>query len=116
MKYENGVKDYSQTNPRPMFYAILLADFRRIALECGYALALHGSMMRDLDMIAVAWVETAVEPDVLVEKLCAAAATTMFEHLHPKKGDKPHGRICYTLSICKDWFIDLSVIPPRKDE
>ena len=109
-----GFKDYSETNPKASFYAVLYADFRKIAIECGYALAVHGSMARDMDLIAVAWTEEVVEPDILMEKLAEAAGATIFDNLYPKKGDKPHGRICYTLSIMGDWFIDLSVMPPQE--
>jgi hypothetical protein len=113
-KIMSKVKDYSKTNPKPQFYACLYPDLRQKALECGYALAIHGSMARDMDLIAVAWTDEALEPDVLMEKLLEAAAATIFKNLYPKKGDKPHGRICYTLCILGDWFIDLSVIPPMK--
>ena len=48
------VKDI-QTNPKPMFYACVLEGLRKIALKCGYALAVHGTCASDLDLIAVRW-------------------------------------------------------------
>lgn len=108
------VKDYSQTNPKPAFYACLYSDLRKAAYECGYALALHGSMARDMDIIAVAWTDEATAPDVVVDKILEACAGTIYTHLSGKKGEKPHGRLAYTITILGDWFIDLSVIPPRR--
>ena len=46
------VKDI-QTNPKPMFYVYVLEGLRKIALKCGYALAVHGTYASDLDLIAV---------------------------------------------------------------
>ena len=51
------VKDI-QTNPKPMFYACVLEGLRKIALKCGYALAVHGTCASDLDLIAVRWSDT----------------------------------------------------------
>ena len=42
------IKDIN-SNPKPMFYACVLEGLRRIAMECGYALAVHGSCASDLD-------------------------------------------------------------------
>lgn len=50
-------------------YASMLIPLRDLARECGYALALHGSMGRDLDLIAVPWVEDAIAPADLVERI-----------------------------------------------
>lgn len=49
-------------NSKPMFYACLLESLRKIAYENGYALAIHGSCARDLDLIAVRWNEVILLP------------------------------------------------------
>lgn len=41
--------------PRPHFYACILSELLKIAKEAGYNLVLHGSMNRDLDLIAFPW-------------------------------------------------------------
>lgn len=107
-------KDYSQTNPKATFYACLYPELRQIAIKHGYALAIHGSMARDLDLIAVAWTENPSHYEVMFEEMAKQIGGTIFELNAPhKEVSKPHGRICYTLSILGDWFIDLSIIPPR---
>lgn len=107
-------KDEINLNPKANFYAVLYQDFRKAALDCGYALALHGSMARDLDLIAVAWVPEAKPVEDLVTAISERIGKTAFTNYHLDTGsEKPHGRICYTLSISGDWFIDLSIISPK---
>lgn len=107
-------KDYSKTNPKASFYACLYPELRNIALEHGYALAIHGSMARDLDLIAVAWQEKTEFHGIMIDEMCKAIGGTLFKSLEPKLDEKPHGRIVYTLCILGDWFIDISVIPPNR--
>lgn len=108
-----GLKDYSETNPKPGFYACLYPELRKIAIECGYALGIHGSMGRDMDLIAVPWVEHPKPEEELVDRMCEAVGGTIYGPLYGKKGDKPHGRMTYTFSILGSWYIDLSVMPTR---
>lgn len=118
------MKDKSEitTNGRAVFYTVLWESFRKAALEHGYTLALHGSMASDMDIIAVAWVEDAKPVEDLVNAISECIGKTVWTSYHLKQhAPMPHGRITYTLSIMSDWYIDLSVIPPknhveRKDE
>ena len=110
-------KDKSEikTNGKAAFYAVLYADFRQVAIACGYALAVHGSMMNDMDLIAVAWTEEAVDYKVLVEKINEKIGETVWsKHNLSTRSEKPHGRIAYTLMIYGEYYIDLSIIPPKK--
>ncbi len=88
-----------------------LPDFEliwRIAREHGYSVGLHGSMKRDVDLIAVPWVDGASSWDVLM--------SAMEKGLNAKRisgpENKPHGRIACNLQI-DGWFkvIDLSIVP-----
>lgn len=101
---------------RAVFYAVLYSEFRKAAIECGYTLALHGSMAKDMDLIAVAWTEEATDPKVLVSKISDLIGDTVWRDHHLKRcfKGKPHGRIVYTLTIMGDWYLDLSMIPPKK--
>ena len=49
------------------YYTEILRPLRKQARSMGYALAVHGSMARDLDLVAVPWVESAADPIELVE-------------------------------------------------
>ncbi len=42
---------------KPGLYAIFYEHLKQIAHEYGYNLVLHGSMQRDLDLIAIPWIE-----------------------------------------------------------
>jgi hypothetical protein len=55
-----------------IYYLNLLPEIRKIAEAHGYAIGLHGSMMRDFDLIAAPWIEDASPAEVLVEKIRAA--------------------------------------------
>lgn len=106
-------KDQVKIEGKPVFYAILYNDMKKAALELGYALAMHGSMHTDMDLIAVAWVEDAKPIEDLVQAINNCIGHTVWaERNLTNKEIKPHGRITYTLSIMGDWFIDLSIIPP----
>lgn len=92
----------------------ILPAVREAARFQGYAIAVHGSLKRDIDLIAVAWTEAACAPDELVRVVMGAIGGVLGNCL--RLGDpkmKPHGRIAYTL--VHPGFageIDLSVIPP----
>lgn len=112
------MKDKSEVNTegRAVFYAVLYNRFRKAALECGYSLALHGSMAKDMDMIAVPWVEDAKTPDELVSAISDCIDGTVWKEHHLfDRHEKPHGRIAYTLSIMGDWNIDLSITTAAKN-
>jgi len=43
---------------RPAFYALCYQELQAIARDMGYNLLLHGSVDRDMDLVAVAWIDT----------------------------------------------------------
>jgi hypothetical protein len=50
---------------------------RQAARMHGYAIALHGSVSRDIDLIAIPWTETADSPDLLLQAICGAVAGSL---------------------------------------
>lgn len=42
---------------KPHIYAVILAPMQEIAKEHGYNLIVHGSMNRDLDLVAIQWID-----------------------------------------------------------
>lgn len=113
------MKDKSEVNVngKPAFYAMFYTRFREVALELGYALAIHGSLQNDMDLIAVAWTEDAVSSKELRDAINKCLDRTSWsDHNYTISGtNKPHGRISYTITIHSDYYIDLSVIPPNKE-
>lgn len=99
--------------PRPAAaYATMYPQLCEVARPLGYALALHGSLQRDMDLLAAPWVENAVSGDELARALCEAVDGVIVGD----GVDKPHGRHAWTI-IFQAWghgFIDLSIMPLRK--
>lgn len=107
-------KEQVITNGRAVFYTVLWPDFRRAALEKGWAVALHGSMASDMDMMAMPWTENARPVGELVQALSDCIDGTIWKDNHFKPHyNKPHKRIVYTVSIFSDFYIDLSVMDCR---
>lgn len=102
------------TNGRAVFYCVLWESFRKAGLNCGWALALHGSMASDMDMMAMPWTEDAKPVEELIKALSDCIDNTIWKdhHFIPFYG-KPHNRVVYTLSIFSDFYIDLSIIQPN---
>jgi len=92
----------------------VLPPIRAAALFKGYAVAVHGSLKRDIDLVAVAWTEQACPVDDLVHTIKGAVAGVLGNCItlgDPTK--KPHGRIAVTLiTPAHLGEIDLSIIPP----
>lgn len=110
-------------NPKPMVYACILENLRRIAANCGYALAVHGSLVRDLDLIAVRWNLNYEHPDYL----CKAFLEELSKYSFGEEIDrnfveitKPEIRYVnqyhYSIPIISDWYIDLTVIKGWEDK
>lgn len=116
-------------SPAP-FYACLYPALADIARSHGYALAIHGSMQRDLDFIAVPWTDEVSAPEVLAEAIQnhlgalsfrqrivadgipeAAADGVVEEHGGPSPRPKPHGRLAWSLHLDFGSYVDLSIFP-----
>lgn len=90
----------------------VLYVLRHTARRSGYAVAVHGSMARDLDVIAVPWAVGAVTPAELVERILTAIGGT-FTPGQENPIHKPHGRLAYAINLHPTgMYVDLSVIPP----
>jgi hypothetical protein len=92
-------------------YACFYRGFAEIARDHGYALAVHGSLARDLDLIAIPWVEDAKPIEDVLAAITSKYAVRMIEgHSGPEM--KPHGRIAYSLH-CEfgNVYFDISFMP-----
>lgn len=106
----------------PICYAVTYMRLAPVARELGYALTLHGSMRRDLDLVAIPWTKDAVGARVLAESLARECGGFMRPHeaddeFHRagKPGYKPHGRLGWVILLGGQPYIDLSVMPRRQD-
>jgi hypothetical protein len=102
-----------------IFYLSKLKAIREAAKACGYAVAIHGSMDRDFDLIAVPWVDGALSADELAEAVRAMVNgkihPTAIHHVdkieRPNPIDRPHGRRAWVIHLGMGPYIDLSVMP-----
>lgn len=106
-------------------YALLIPDLMKAGREVGYAVAVHGSMARDLDLIAVPWTNEAVNAERLVMHLMAAVDGRLRNGANKPEGSEewvrvpgsepaplPHGRLAWTIHIGHDgMYLDVSVMP-----
>lgn len=89
-------------------YVCMYQKLADIARKHGYALAIHGSVGRDFDLIAVPWVETAADPQTVVNDFVERFAVRAIETATIKE----HGRLVYTLSLgFGECFMDLGFTP-----
>lgn len=95
----------------PFYAAGLYPKLAEIFRSHGYALAVHGSVSTDFDLIAVPWVEEAGEPaDVIAECLSKFAFEKLGDQDRPTP--KPHSRCAYTLHLSfGDCRLDISFTP-----
>ncbi len=103
----------------------------KVARERGYALAIHGTVTADLDLIAIPWTPEAVPAEELRDALAKHIGACGYEDLikrtvkskklvkeilakGPVPGDptvKPHGRLAWNLHLDFGAKVDLSVMP-----
>lgn len=102
----------------PETYLRHIANIRKVARSFGYAICTHGSLSRDIDLVAVPWVENVEPPKRLAEAICNLVSGHFSQALKPGyseegcPGRKPHGRLCWCINVGNGVYFDLSVIPP----
>ena len=93
-----------------IFWIFRFPEFREIAAECGWAIAVHGSAVHDLDLMAMPWVENHTSADELAQRLADTEQPNFRRPYEKSKpGDKPNRRTVYTIFI-GGTYIDLNVI------
>ena len=99
-------------NYGPVYAAALYPDLAKIFQKHGYALAVHGSLARDFDLIAVPWVEPVTsKPEHIFADIKKEFAV---DHILGPES-KPQGRMAYT--ICFGFghcSADLSFVTTQK--
>lgn len=101
-------REYVTTNGRAVFYASMWEDLRNAALDKGWALALHGSLASDMDIMAMPWVSDAAHVGEMIQSLVECFMDS--ERIVIETFTAPHSRKIYTLSIWGDFYLDINVI------
>lgn len=113
----------------PPYYSIIYAELDRVVQRFGWALTLHGSMSRDMDVVLIPWTDDAEHEDkvvdavrIFVEGKHITAVRKRNERkmktsskdgmAHFSVTQKPHGRRAITLFIgVSSYYIDISIMP-----
>ncbi len=104
-------------NFKPLLYLTVYPRLRKIAIDNGYTLALHGSVIRDLDLVAIAWTEQAIPPTDLIKLFMDALKDGRIEEDNiTYEGQKPFGRITFMIHLGRGALIDISIIRPNTVE
>lgn len=108
----------------PALYAVMYPKLVKIARRFGYALAIHGSMTRDMDLIAVPWVEDHKDPLDMIyafrKHLRGVFHKVCMDDWYPDASptEKPHGRKAYSIHLteegCYGPYLDISIMPSNK--
>lgn len=93
----------------PVYMASVYPRWAEIGREHGYALAVHGSCARDLDVVFVPWAEICSSPADVIDTIKAEFAVTVVGSLE----EKAHGRLCQTIAWMGELFADVSFMPPN---
>lgn len=104
------MKEAAEVTPNygAVYAAALYPDLARIFIDNGYALAVHGSLARDFDLIAVPWVGTPSEPQTVIEAIVKTFAVRVIGEPTPRE----HNRLVFALSVgFGNCTIDLSFMP-----
>jgi hypothetical protein len=110
-------------------YALMIPQLMKAGREVGYAIAVHGSLARDLDIVAIPWTEEAVSAERLIMHLMAEVNGSLRNggsyvgkdengkdvwKAAPGSvpSEKPHGRLAWSVHIGREsLYIDVSVMP-----
>lgn len=93
-------------------YTEMLPDIREVGKQNGYAIAVHGSLRRDFDLIAVPWTEEAKSKEHLVSEIAKLLGLNERHTIMAKDEEiKPHGRSAYAIQLGFGMYIDLSIMP-----
>lgn len=96
-------------NGKAAFYASMWNDIRQCAMDCGWAVALHGSLASDMDIMAMPWVPEAVPFEHLVKEIVKLFDGNVLSAVScVTYGEKPHGRTVATIPIWSDFYLDIS--------
>lgn len=102
------------------YYEVLIGPLRHVAQRYGYALAVHGSLGYDIDLIACPWRDSAPGAASLAEAIRVAAEAiigTAYQREQDKNPEeKPCGRLAWSFYLAPEPgpYIDLSVMPMGK--
>jgi hypothetical protein len=100
-------------------YVMLWARMSEAARSCGYALAVHGTMSLDLDVVAIPWTAEAKSDEDVVRAMAEAVAERAGSDLviGGPNHHAPHGRVRWSIPYSAEdgfttaGYVNISVMP-----
>lgn len=109
-QYYPGLAEATRRKHRRVIDAV-----RDAARAHGYALTEHGSLARDIDLVAIPWTDAATDAATVAEAirlaLVEANGIAFVAPANPCPRAKPHGRLCWSFHLGGGPYVDLSVTP-----
>lgn len=108
---------------KPHFYAVCLDGMKKIGIEMGYNLLIHGSINRDMDLLAVPWINTPKTHLELLHSLCDYLGVEKYNSIeHYMYSRLEGGRDSYVINLQRgmevngeyfdaEYYIDISITP-----
>ncbi len=115
-------KQTKPTHAKPSLYAYYFENLKVIARGYGYNLVLHGSLNRDLDMVAIPWQKDIGDHDLMIKEFCTVLGGRPMLQDDESRYCFPHGRMSYVINLNRgeythpdfhdpQYYLDISVIP-----
>lgn len=104
------MKEVEEIKPNyaAVYTVALYPKLAKIFQKHGYALAVHGSLARDFDIIAVPWGEKLSSPQEVIKEITDGFVI----HQIGEPDTRRYGRVAYTISVgFGECALDLSFFP-----
>lgn len=134
------MSDKKPIHAKPSLYALYFESIKKIGLRYGYNIVLHGSMNRDLDLIAIPWVEKVKSHSNMINAIAKFIGGEIMKQCRTVENIEGvryqtthHGRMQYVININRSisykhnamaielttwddpqYYIDISVMPTKK--
>ena len=96
IKFRYHARQATSRALKPIYYLSLLPEIKRHARNCGYAVAVHGSMKRDFDLLIVPWIDKHLPFPDMLEYLNEKINGHLSEN---NPFAKPHGRSSWVIIL-----------------
>lgn len=112
-----------ENKPKPQFYSVVFSSLQEIAKEHGYNLVVHGSMNRDLDLIAIPWIDNPSSHLTVLQHMSKYLGAKEYEYIEQYGYSKlPGGRDSYIINLDRrsketnfkidnEYYLDISFTP-----
>lgn len=120
------MSDQKPIHAKPALYALYFYPLKEIALKYGYNLVLHGSLNRDMDLIAIPWAKELKPHEEMIKEIAEFLGGYLLEESERQienYANVYHGRKSYIINLNRSgktpegkyidpqYYIDLSVTP-----